>query len=301
MMLVLHAGLAMLMRSSALAATIHSLLTLALGILVAFTTRDMRKVVAAAAYISGAEVLWRMAEAGIFWEFSKYALVAIFGIALLRRSKIRGASLPLLYILLLLPSISLTISGMGFTETARQAISTNLSGPLAMAVCILFLSQVRVTKQDLPAWIWACVYPITGILAWASYNTLTATEIQFGSESIFITSGGYGPNQVSAVLGLGAFLLVMLAIIEKRLFIQVLALSLAAALLAQSFLTFSRGGVLNVAVALGIAALHLLGSPRQFLRWGSVFLIFGVIGIYYIFPRLNLYHQRGTGSALQRF
>ncbi len=293
-LLVLHMLFALLMRFSNAAATIHAILTIAISFMIALTTKDIRKIVTAGAYICGSEVLWRMSEASVFWEAGKYVTVAIFGIALISRVKVRNAGLPLLYIILLLPSTILTLNQMGLADV-RDALSSNLSGPLSMAVCILFLSQVNADKQDLKTWIWACVFPISGILSQAVYSTVTATEIQFGSESVFVTSGGYGPNQVSAMLGLGAFLLILLFFLEQRWFIRILAFVLAVGLLAQSFLTFSRGGVVNVIVALGMVLIHLLTNRKYLLRFLPALLIFTGIGIFYVFPQLNTY----TGSALQ--
>ncbi len=265
-LLVLHMLFALLMRFSTAAATLHAILTIAVSLIIALTTKDIHKIVTAGAYICGSEVLWRMSEASVFWESGKYITVAIFGIALISRVKVRNAGLPLLYIFLLLPSTILTLSQMGLTN-ARDALSSNLSGPLSMAVCILFLSQVTADRQDLKKWIWACVYPISGILSQAVYSTVTATEIQFGSESLFVTSGGFGPNQVSAMLGLGAFLLVLLFILERRWFVKIMAVALALGLIAQSFLTFSRGGVVNVVVALAAVIIHLIPNPKYIIRW----------------------------------
>src|SRR2546430_7771451 len=45
------------------------------------------RVVYAAAYIAGSEVLWRMCGAAVFWESGKYAVILIFAIALARRSE----------------------------------------------------------------------------------------------------------------------------------------------------------------------------------------------------------------------
>ena len=86
--------------------------------------------------------------------------------------------------------------------------------------------------------VWAMVYPIIGILTLAVYSTLTATTINFGSESVFVTSGGYGPNQVSALLGLGAFLLIMWMIQTNKKGGRFFSILLVLALVIQSFLTF---------------------------------------------------------------
>ena len=296
-MSTLHVVLALLMRSFTLVATIHALLVFALGAWTALREDDLKKLIPYTAYIIGAEVLWRMTRANIFWEFGKYAIVAIFMIALLRHKKIRKAGLPIIFFVVLTPSIILTVNGLGLTERARELISFNLSGLLATSVCLIFFSQIKVSLDDLKNWVWPMVYPILGIFTLAAYSTLTAEAISFGTESVFVTSGGYGPNQVSAVLGLGALMLVMLALSEKQRG-RFLAVIFALALLTQSFLTFSRGGVYNFAIALGGAILHLLQKPDRFIRGIFVTLVVVTIMGLLILPRLETL----TGGMLsQRF
>ncbi|MDO9537352.1 MAG: O-antigen ligase family protein, partial [Thermoplasmata archaeon] len=77
-----------------------------------------------------------------------------------------------------------------------------------------------------------------------------AENLKFSTNSNFLTSGGYGPNQVSAVLGLGA-LLCWLLIFTQEKFSKMTWVScfLFFWFLTQALLTFSRGGVLNFIVA----------------------------------------------------
>jgi hypothetical protein len=46
--------------------------------------------------------------------------------------------------------------------------------------------------------------PAVSIAALALFGILTNPDITFNTESNFATSGGFGPNQVSSMLGLGA-------------------------------------------------------------------------------------------------
>jgi hypothetical protein len=70
-----------------------------------------------------------------------------------------------------------------------------------------------------------------------------------GTQSNFEASGGFGPNQVATVLGLGMFLLVVrFFMFSKNTFQQVLNLSLLAVVSYRAIVTFSRGGVLTAAI-----------------------------------------------------
>ncbi len=298
-LVVLHIGLALLIENFRFAATVHALLVFVLGIWIALTSEDIRKVIPYVAYIAGAEVLWRMSNASVFWEFGKYATIAILVIALVKnRTPLKKAWLPILYFLMFLPSIILTVGFLGWTDQAREFISFNLSGPLATAVCLLFFLQVRMDESLMTETIWAVVYPIVGILTLAVYSTLTATAIYFGSESVFVTSGGYGPNQVSALLGLGAFLLIMWMIQTHTKGGRFFSILLVLALVIQSFLTFSRGGVYNLVIALAAALIILLFKPTRFIKSFSMVFFLLLIVAYLVFPQIE---ELTSGAFSQRF
>ena len=299
-LLILHVLLAFLMRQYQIVATLHALLTFTIGVGFALFGKDEKKVVYIAAYITGAEILWRMNQANVFWEFGKYATIPILIVAFLRShsSHARNAGLPILYFVFLCISIPLTIAHFGFTKQAQDAISFNLSGPLALAVCTLYFSQLRLSLDDLKSAAWSMVFPIFSIFTLALYGTVTANYIYFTEESNFLTSGGYGPNQVSAILGLGAVMMLLVFLTEKRKPRQLAALLLAIALLAQSALTFSRGGLLNAAICTSVLALHYFFNQE-----GRSRLFFGIfalllIGAYIVYPQLN---EFTGGSITLRF
>lgn len=298
-LIVLHIGLALFIDNFRFAATIHALLVFALGVRTALTSEDIRKVIPYAAYIVGAEVLWRMSKASVFWEFGKYATVAILVIALLKnKKKLQAPWLPILYFLMFIPSMFLTINSLGWTERARELISFNLSGPLSAAICMLFFLQVEINEELINKTIWAMVYPLVGILSLAIYSTVTATAIDFGTEAVFVTSGGYGPNQVSAMLGLGAFGLILWMIQTNKKGGRLLAIALSLGFIVQSFLTFSRGGIYNLVIALAAALLVLLSKPSKFVRsFSIVFFILVIIGIF-AFPQME---ELTSGALSVRF
>ena len=299
LLLLLHMGLAYLMRTLTIVATVHGWAVLLVGVWIALTAKDERKIIPVVAYITGAEVLWRMTSAAVLWEFGKYATAAILIISLLRRKKaLNNAALPILFIVLFLPSIILTIDAFGLTEMTRELISFNLSGPLTTGIFLLYCLQLEMDDQLVSKTVWNAVYPITGILFLAFYSTITATQIEFGSESIFRTSGGYGPNQVSAVLGLGALLLIMLSIQPGKRKGRLLGFILALGLITQSFLTFSRGGIYNFVIALGGALLMLAFKGTRSFRGLIIVLVFALIVGFLVIPQLE---QLTSGAFSARF
>ena len=208
----LHIPLALGMLHYPLFSTVHAFTVLAVGVGACLIGR-LDIAAAAAAYITGAEVLWRMTNASIFWEYGKYATLLIFTIGIFRTG-LQKISIPFLYFLLLVPSTIFTAEASSFAD-ARNELSFNLSGPLALFASICFFSGKTLNRHQFGRILIALVAPIIGIVCIAIYSTLSASQISFTDESNWITSGGYGPNQVSAMLGLGALALVLFIISSK--------------------------------------------------------------------------------------
>jgi hypothetical protein len=292
---IIHPFLALAMRALPLLATIHALATLLIGLALALINRDKRKAGYLAAYIAGAEVLWRMTNAQIPWEAGKYFTILILVIALLRIKAWQRANLPLLFFFLLAASIPLTLASMGFSGAATEAISFNMSGPLALMICALFFSQMTFDQDVLRRLLWYVVVPILGVGALTAYGIVSAEQIVFTGESNFMTSGGFGPNQVSAILGLGGGLCLLLFLTGKGTLLRFICVTFGLGLLVLSTLTFSRGGMYNTAIMMALASVHYVRSPRGRVAITLMLLVIGLVGGYLIFPRLNAF----TGGMLE--
>jgi O-antigen ligase len=292
----LHAPMAVALRAMATVPRFHALGVLALGVWWATLGRRPGWAVAAAAYIAGAEILWRMTGTGLFWEFGKYSASLILLLVFLRLPAHRTTSWgALLYLALLIPSAGITIQQLGLS-LSRDAISFNLSGPFSLALAVLLFSSVQASSAiDLELIVYSLLAPTLGVLAVCTYATLSAGAIRFYAESNYVTSGGFGPNQVSAVLGLGALLSLLLALQSRQVWRRAAFLGLTLWFLVQGVLTFSRGGVLNAVICIGFLLIHLVRQPRVRVTALAVLVLFAFLGAAVIFPRLNEY----TGGALQ--
>lgn len=294
--LLAHIPLALLMRQSSLLATGHALFVLAIGVVFALSNRSLERVAALCAYIVGAEVLWRMSRVSLFWEYGKYALVLIVVLALFRRRSLGGSVLPLVYFLLLLPSAVLTITQLS-TNAARMQISSNLSGPLALFICAWFGAQLYLNPTAIRQILISLVGPVLGIASIAVFGLATAETISFTGESNFATSGGFGPNQVSAMLGLGVIGCLWYVLdpgstrgLKSFMLLAALVLTI------QSLLTFSRTGIYLAAGSFAVAVLFLVRDGRVRARLFFVLVLIGLIGYYLILPGLDTF----TGGTLSQ-
>lgn len=249
---IAHALLALVMRATPAIATAHALLAVGVAAVIAATTRRLSNILLLVGYLSGCEVLWRMCHASIFWEFGKYSIALILIIGIMRIRIRRNRLLAIAYFALLLPSALLTFVALDF-EAARQEISFTLSGPFAMALAVLFFSNIRVDADQIVSAFFAYIVPVMGVSTLVLRSLMANDHVEFVNAANTVTSGGFGPNQVSAILGL-ALMFVLLFIIARRLpWAKRLPLfALAAGLAAQTALTFARGGL--AAALAGVAA-----------------------------------------------
>jgi hypothetical protein len=233
-----------------------------------------------------------MAHGTLLWEFSKYAVTAIFIVSLgmqrLRRFHIPSAT----YFFLLLPSVIIPFSSLSL-DLARQYVSFNLSGPLCLFVSVWFYKDLRLSAEHLSRLLLAFIAPAVGTAMSIVVDIIGRPPFEFTHESNAAASGGFGPNQVSALLGLGVLIgtFFLLYMWHNRM-LRYLSVGVVLWLAGQSAFTFSRGGLYNAAGALLLGSLVLLASPmRGRVLWA--YLIIGVLSVV-IFYRLDEY----TGGAL---
>lgn len=295
-LLVAHLLLGPLLVFAPVLTGLHVLSVLALGVWWAILSPRTERVLYICAYITGAEVLWRMADSPLFWEFGKYAVIGLLLLTALRSNRLRGPVLPLIFFALLLPSTVLPLANLDSTELRKQ-VSFNLSGPLALAVCTWFFAQTALTGVLLRRMFLSLVLPIVSIGALTLTGILSAKELSFNNSSNFATSGGFGPNQVSAVLGFGA-LLIFLWLFDKEqsrgLKLTMIAVMLF--LMAQSALTFSRGGLYAAGASALVAAYFLVRDRRTRLRLAVGLGVLLVVVNFALLPVLDQF----TGGALTK-
>lgn len=295
-LVALHVPLALAMDASPAFARGQALLAVAAVLWTIAAARTPGPLVAAAGYVTGCEVLWRQTGAGLPWEGAKYLLILVFAVGIFRFvGRLERWALVGLFLASLVPAAVVPVLRLGFVG-AVDPLSFNLSGLVALAAGVLFLSRIAGPWDSMTPALWAFVAPVVGIAAIATNGVRTLGGDDFFNDSNFRSSGGFGPNQVSAVLGLAALFLILIALRERRVSLQVAAAGLAFWLTGQAMLTFSRGGVVNLVVALVAAVPFLLRRRDGAARVLAVGLAMTVVFLYVVVPRLDDF----TDGALDR-
>ena len=292
----LHVPLALALKLVPYLSTFHALISLGIVLALLIKRYPTGLIVAGCAYIVGSEALWRMTDARVFWEFGKYSLLLVVVLTLCIRRAPVVSKLPVDYLVLLIPGALLTLlSGKDFGDL-RQILSFELSGPVAYAACTMLLLHRRLSLEEVLRCVAAMLAPIAGVATLTLFGVRT-TEIVFGASSNYDASGGFGPNQVAAVLALGIVSCFLLLTGSKgNLIGKVILIGLIVWFAAQSALTFSRSGLYYSVTAMLAGTAFLVTEVRRFISVVVLGLALAGLGKFVVAPHLDTY-TNGTLSA----
>jgi len=215
------------------------------------------------AYLVGSEVLFRMTGGAVLHEMTKYVVIVFLTMGLLLEPKKHHINpVYILYILFLL--LGITFSDVPYPESIRKAIAFNLSGPFLVGVAAMYFYNRKVSVQQLLNMLFFIGLPVVCLVSFLFFRTPSPQDMIFGAEANFEMSGGFGPNQVSTILGVG-FFVIAVHLLSKKSYTgnTYLDYFLLSYVLYRTFLTFSRGGLYTVLIAMAAFLLFTYLSKKN--------------------------------------
>ncbi|TDE46027.1 O-antigen ligase domain-containing protein [Flavobacterium rhamnosiphilum] len=200
----------------------------------------------AAAYVVGSEVFLRMTGGNPLYEISKYGVMVFLLIGMYYSGFSKGATPYWLFLLLLVPSVVISTFALDFDTNIRKAIAFNISGPVCLGLASLYTFRRKISLEQINSVLLSMGLPIISCMVYLTLYTPNIRDVITGTDSNFQTSGGYGPNQVATVLGLGMFIFFSRIILESSTkFMLLINLIVALNISYRGMLTFSRGGMVT--------------------------------------------------------
>ncbi|WP_426092198.1 O-antigen ligase family protein [Flavobacterium sp. DSR3-2] len=200
----------------------------------------------AAAYVVGSEVFLRMTGGNPLYEISKYGVMVFILIGMYYSGFSKGAVPYWIFLLLLVPSVIISTFTLNFDTNIRKAIAFNISGPVCLGLASLYTFRRKIALAEINSVLLSMGLPIITCMVYLTFYTPNVQDVVTGTESNFQTSGGYGPNQVATILGLGMFIFFSRVILDSKTKFQViLNLIIALNITYRGILTFSRGGMIT--------------------------------------------------------
>lgn len=210
------------------------------------------------AYIAGAEVLFRMSKGLLLYEFCKYLVILFFLVGILHRQIAKSSIIYILYLILLVPGIFISIMGIEAGLEVRKAIAFNLAGPVCLGLAAIYCYNRKIDYVFVNRLLFYFLLPIISVTVYLFLYTPDLQDVITNTESNSYTSGGYGPNQVSTILGFGMFVcLVRFFLFSHTIFWKMVNALLFVIIAYRGLLTFSRGGFLTALIMIAVFVFFL--------------------------------------------
>lgn len=224
------------------------------------------QILLACGYFVGAEVLFRMTKGGLAYEASKYLIILFVSMGMFYKG-LSGKGYPyFIYLILLVPAIVVASITLTLDAKFRTNIAFVLSGPVCLGVAALFCYDRKVSHKQIMDVLLYMLLPLITTTAYLFLYNPSIKDTLSGTASNSATSGGFGPNQVATVLGLGMFILIVRLFLKSpNLFLKLLNLGLLGAMTFRAIVTFSRGGIFAaiIIVAAFLWSLFFRSTLRQ--------------------------------------
>lgn len=258
-LLLIHAAIALAVFAIPFLSKIYALLIPIVGFYIVYQTKNKNnEVLLVAAYLVGVEVFLRMTGGNFNNEFVKINVIFLMLLGMIYSNFSINAFLYWFFLILLIPGILITSIVSNADVDIKKSLVFNLSGPVCLAISSIYMFKRRILFSDLQNILVAMGLPIISTTVYLFLFNPSVRDVVTGTQSNFETSGGFGPNQVSTILGLGIFIFfTQLILFSKSKKIIILNGGLLLFVTYRGIVTFSRGGVMT-AVAMIVCLLFLL-------------------------------------------
>ena len=240
----------------------------------------VKEVLIAAAYIVGAEVFFRMTKSYFLYEIGKYLVMFFILVGLFYDGFKRKAYPYVLFLLCLIPGILVTYQTLSYDSDFRITVLFNLSGPLALALASIYTYGKTLTYKDFLSVLNFIVYPIIAMTVYIILYNPDLRAVITNTTANAAASGGYGPNQVATVLGLGIFILFSRLLIQySNKLVNFIMMFFLAVMVYRGILTFSRGGMLTTAIMIVAFVVIYFSFTNLKSKATTSFKLLGVAGV----------------------
>lgn len=282
-LIFIHAVIAFIVFTIPFLSKIYALVIPIAGLYIVIRNKNQNnEVLLVSAYLVGVEVFLRMTGGNFNNEYVKFCIIIFMFLGMLYRNFSIGALIYAVFLLLLIPGILVAVTTSHFEADIKKALVFNLSGPFCLGISAIYMYKKRILFTDLQNIVKVMGLPIVSTVVYLFLYNPSIKDVVTGTSSNFATSGGFGPNQVSTILGLGIFIFFSQLVLSSKS--KVLILINGVLLIFVSYrgvATFSRGGVITgiVMIACLLFVLYYFSNSRGKTKVTLVFVLLSFLGI----------------------
>ena len=249
-LVILHLAIALAVFAVPFLSKIYALLIPVLGTLYVFGTKNKNnEVLLVAGYLVGVEVFLRMTGGNFNNEYIKVSVIFFMLMGMAYSAFSVSSFIYGFFLILLIPGILMTAALADVSTDIKKAVIFNISGPVCLGISAIYTYKRKISFSTLQNIVQLIGLPIITTTAYLFLYNPSVQDVVTGTQSNFETSGGFGPNQVSTILGLGMFVFfAQLILFSKSKKMQLLNGTLVLLISYRAIVTFSRGGVITGAV-----------------------------------------------------
>lgn len=299
LLVLAHAFLGLLIYSFPAFSKIYAILIFFVGLYFIVKNRNLNnEALFVSAYIVGSEVFLRMTGGNILYEFSKYSIMTFMMLGMYYSGFSKNAIPFWIYLILLFPGILVATETLNLKSDLRNSLSFNISGPACLGISAIYAYNRSIKFSQLNNILLSMGLPIISTTVYLIFYTPELKSILVSTGSNPATSGGFGPNQVATILGLGMFVFFSRLVLESKSKLSlVLNLIILFNISYRGLVTFSRGGIITGLLMILILIFFLYVNTRNEGRYRlNMFLLFFVFGFAFTW----IYTSNQTGGLIDK-
>jgi hypothetical protein len=282
-LLIIHALIALAIFALPFLSKIYAFLIPIVGFYIVYRTKNINnEVILVAAYMVGVEVFLRMTGGNFNNEYVKLSVVFFMFLGMVYSNFSSSAFVYWVFLILLIPGILITATQTDYDIDVRKALIFNLSGPVCLGISAVYMFRRKISFSNLQNVVLVMGLPIITTTIYLFLYNPSVRDVVTGTQSNFETSGGFGPNQVSTILGLGVFVFFTQLVLFSKSKKDILLNSFLVLFISyRAIVTFSRGGVITgvVMIMAFLILLYWYSNAKSKMKLGIVILITFFMGL----------------------
>jgi hypothetical protein len=250
------------------------------------------------AYIVGSEVFLRMTGGSLLYESAKYEVMIFLALGMFYSGFSKNAIPYWIYLLLLLPGVLIAVETLNLETNLRKAIAFNISGPICLGIASIYCYNRKILLSQLSNILLTLALPVFSTTIYLILYAPNLKDLLMGTGSNMETSGGFGPNQVATVLGIGMFIFFSRLLLESKTKLLIIVnLVVLFNITYRGFVTFSRGGMLTGFIIIILLLVYVYFNVKTYKKIKLLgFFSFMIIALVFTW----LYTSNQTGGLINK-
>jgi len=250
------------------------------------------------AYIVGSEVFLRMTGGSLLYESAKYEVMIFLALGMFYSGFSKNAIPYWIYLLLLLPGVFIAVETLNLETNLRKAIAFNISGPICLGIASIYCYNRKILLSQLSNILLTLALPVFSTTIYLILYAPNLKDLLMGTGSNMETSGGFGPNQVATVLGIGMFIFFSRLLLESKTKLLIIVnIVVLFNITYRGFVTFSRGGMLTGFIIIILLLVYVYFNVKTYKKIKLLgFFSFMIIALVFTW----LYTSNQTGGLINK-